>query len=58
MILLCAEGFPSKEVAARLGVHRSTADLEADRVQVWREAPRQQHEFTVAAFATDPRLAN
>lgn len=27
-----------------------------DRVQVWCEAPRQRHEFPVAAFASDPRL--
>jgi len=27
-----------------------------DRVQVWCEAPRQRHEFTVAALAADPRV--
>lgn len=28
-----------------------------DRVQIWCEEPRQRHEFTVAAFASDPRVA-
>jgi hypothetical protein len=31
--------------------------VRADRVQVWCEAPRQRHEFTVAAFAADSRVA-